>query len=83
MNDFIHERGLRPNPGSQAAVAAGCTCTIIDNSHGKGINGDGAKYGWWIIADCPLHGRAALEWAAQQAEPSRQVAGMDEGEGRL
>lgn len=44
------------NPGSKEAVKNGCTCPVLDNAHGKGHLGDGEKYGWWINADCPLHG---------------------------
>ncbi|MCD1645291.1 hypothetical protein [Aurantimonas coralicida] len=31
-----------PNPGSKAAIDAGCTCPVLDNGHGKGYMG-GAK----------------------------------------
>ncbi len=43
-------------PGSPAAIANGCTCPVIDNARGKGVYGDGDRYGWWVSADCPLHG---------------------------
>lgn len=39
-----------PNPGSDAAHAAGCSCPVLDNGHGRG---DGP---FWIDMDCPLHG---------------------------
>lgn len=41
------------NPGSRAAIAAGCTCAVIDNNHGQFpvIPPDG----WWITEGCPLH----------------------------
>ena len=45
-----------PNPGSDAAIKQGCTCPVLDNGHGKGVGGDGDKFGWWMSADCPLHG---------------------------
>lgn len=45
----------RPAPGSPAAVAAGCTCAVMDNCRGAGIGGDGEKHGWWITGGCPLH----------------------------
>lgn len=45
-----------PKPGSAAAVTRGCTCPIMDNARGRGAWGDGARYGWWISADCPMHG---------------------------
>lgn len=33
-----------------------CTCARMDNSYGRGRGGNGKKWGWWISADCPLHG---------------------------
>ena len=46
-----------PNPGSQAAVDAGCRCPVIDNHHGRGILVDGRGEPWFMfVADCPLHG---------------------------
>jgi hypothetical protein len=45
-----------PNPGSDAALKAGCTCPVLDNCHGKGFSwgsGDGPKF--WISGGCPLH----------------------------
>ena len=38
----------QPNPGSDEAIAKGCTCPVLDNGHGKG-------YFQVIRADCPLH----------------------------
>jgi hypothetical protein len=45
-----------PNPGSKEATEKGCLCAIIDNHYGKGVRGDGEKYGWWQTSECPLHG---------------------------
>ena len=45
-----------PPPGSPEAVALGCRCPVLDNAHGRGHFGDGERFGWWVIADCPLHG---------------------------
>jgi hypothetical protein len=42
-------------PGSDAALAKGCKCPVLDNAHGKGVMGDGERNGWWITEDCPLH----------------------------
>lgn len=43
------------NPGSPEAVAAGCTCAVIDNHYGRGfMYGGGLSF--WITANCPLHG---------------------------
>jgi len=49
---------MKPNPGSDEAVAAGCTCPVLDNGHGKGsgfrtIEGEPS---FWIAIGCPLHG---------------------------
>lgn len=41
-----------PKPGSDEAVALGCTCPVLDNGHGKG-RADG---NFWISGNCPLHG---------------------------
>jgi hypothetical protein len=41
-----------PNPGSDAAVAIGCKCPVMDNARGRGI-GAGALF--WISAECPVH----------------------------
>lgn len=45
----------KPNPGSAEARAIGCICPVIDNHHGRGRGGDGARYGWYMRADCWLH----------------------------
>lgn len=50
-----------PNPGSDAAVKKGCTCAVWDNCRGKGRGGNGKKWGWWVTADCPLHGSKTQE----------------------
>lgn len=47
-----------PRPGSPQAVRDGCTCPILDNEHGKGRWGDGETYGWFIMANCPMHGKS-------------------------
>ena len=49
-----------PNPGSDAAVAMGCKCHILDNHHGKGFpwtgeDGSRDKPKFWINTDCPIH----------------------------
>ena len=45
-----------PNPGSPAAVDLGCKCPVLDNAHGRGMYGDGERFGYWMTASCPLHG---------------------------
>jgi len=45
-----------PNPGSDKAVAAGCTCAVMDNARGRGYM---MQPGIFVISmDCPLHGGA-------------------------
>ena len=53
------------NPGSEAALALGCTCPVIDNHYGEGMPYDGppdaetykAGRAYWISSDCPLHAK--------------------------
>lgn len=50
-----------PNPGSKEALAIGCMCPALDNSHGKGAFGGMARDGnnevlFWISQICPIHG---------------------------
>lgn len=44
------------NPGSNAAIAAGCKCARIDNHYGLGFIVNGERV-FVISADCPLHNR--------------------------
>lgn len=45
-----------PNPGSDEAIALGCTCPVMDNARGEGIDdGEGGRL-FWKRAGCPLHG---------------------------
>ena len=46
-----------PLPGSDAALAKGCTCPIIDNRHGRGMGQDERGRTVCVMSeDCPLHG---------------------------
>ncbi len=47
------KKGRRPNPGSDKAIALGCTCAVLDNAHGKGYMGQ--KGVFVMSADCKLH----------------------------
>lgn len=47
----------RPTPGSDAAIAQGCTCPVLDNGHGNPQIG--VTRGWYIAGDCPLHANRA------------------------
>lgn len=57
------------NPGSNEAIAAGCTCPVLDNAHGTGYLG-GAKdkdgnVMFVMSLSCQLHGRTSLRDEAQ------------------
>jgi len=56
-------------PGSTEAREKGCTCPILDNHYGRGRGGEGEKYGWWIVQDCPLHGGPAEEISLAPEDP--------------
>jgi hypothetical protein len=45
-----------PNPGSDEAVNAGCTCARIDNGYGNPNECEYGKGHWVISSDCKLHG---------------------------
>ena len=42
-----------PNPGSDEAIALGCTCPVMDNNYGKGYMG--MEDVFWYSANCPVH----------------------------
>ena len=44
----------KPNPGSDEAVAQGCSCPVLDNGRGKGAYGRSDQF--WIAENCTLHG---------------------------
>jgi len=50
-NKKVKEKFL--NPGSDAAIAAGCKCAVMDNAHGRGY--DGQKNVFSVYRGCPLH----------------------------
>jgi hypothetical protein len=43
-----------PNPGSDEAVAKGCTCPVWDNTRGRGI-ATSTGLAFWISDKCPVH----------------------------
>jgi hypothetical protein len=48
-----------PNTGWRR-VAAGCTCPVMDNGHGRGAwTNDKGDAVFWRNGDCPLHGAPA------------------------
>ena len=57
-------------PGSPEAVKAGCTCAVMDNHHGEGVPMRDGKRGFYLNADCPLHGTAGViaEYSPQPKE---------------
>jgi hypothetical protein len=46
-----------PNPGSQAAIAKGCTCAVMDNHYGKGQPMPDGSRQFWMSDDCPVHAK--------------------------
>lgn len=42
-----------PNPGSEEAVQAGCTCPVLDNNYGE--SPPWPPNGWWYNGECPVH----------------------------
>ena len=47
---------MEPNPGTQEAIDAGCTCAVLDNNHGWGFGGMGGGKGIFCYSGgCPLH----------------------------
>lgn len=60
------------NPGSDEAIAAGCTCPVIDNGYGRGCMGgvkdDQGRTVFVIFSDCPLHGEEAEEYLEEAGE---------------
>lgn len=51
--------GRLPNPGSDEAIKQGCTCPREGNARGAGCGwiGDNGDPCFWVMEDCPLHGR--------------------------
>jgi hypothetical protein len=47
------EQSNKPNPGSKAAINAGCTCPVMDNEYGVGYMGMEGVYIY--SAGCKLH----------------------------
>lgn len=52
-----------PNPGSDEAIAQGCTCPVLDNEHGRGYMGIPNVF---VRSEkCPLHGSSSSEWGKE------------------
>ena len=43
----------KPNPGSIAALAAGCECAVLANNEGR--TPPYPPQGWLIAVGCPVH----------------------------
>lgn len=50
----------KPNPGSDAAIALGCKCPVLDNARGMGHMGQPGVF--VRNQDCPLHGAGSSTW---------------------
>lgn len=59
MNEPILPEKSTPNPGSDEAIALGCTCPVLDNGHGRGYMGKPGVF--WVSEGCPLHGKIISE----------------------
>ena len=57
-----------PPPGSDEAIALGCTCPVLDNGHGKRTDGL-----FWICEDCPLHGSPRVDEDTSQDGKNEKV----------
>lgn len=44
---------VKPNPGSDEALSAGCLCPIDNNANGR--MPPYPPDGWWITEGCPVH----------------------------
>lgn len=44
-----------PHPGTQEAIAQGCTCPVLDNQHGLGVPMPHGGRGYWMKSGCPIH----------------------------
>jgi len=42
---------VNAKPGSDEALLLGCTCPVLDNNHGEGLDNET----FWVSGDCPLH----------------------------
>ena len=57
VRDIYEMKGLGSpnfNPGGDGAIELGCTCPILDNSHGSEYEAN-LRGGYWYSANCPVH----------------------------
>jgi hypothetical protein len=59
-----------PAPGSDDALACGCTCPIVLNRHGEGIGQVGAEpcFWYWLDHRCLVHGHLTGQPAAARLD---------------
>ena len=50
---LMNKQTIKPAPGSDEAIAAGCTCPVLDNAHGKGYMGIPDVFVFTV--GCPVH----------------------------
>lgn len=43
------------NPGSDEAIAQGCTCPVMDNGRGRGAYQVDGVWQFWVDWACPVH----------------------------
>ena len=73
---------MKPSPGSDEALDAGCTCPVMENAHGRGAVGtwakpDGEKV-FIMQAGCPLHGIPMLDALLDAVGATKKEEGADE-----
>ncbi len=70
-----------PYPGSEKALALGCTCPFGDNCGGRGAWGTDTKPGnekvFWKRGDCPLHGAEAAEALSQPPQSQAEAEALE------
>jgi hypothetical protein len=57
------------NPGSDEAVAQGCTCPVLDNGRGRGVYQVNGVWQFWIKWGCPVHmGHEPLDYSDPETD---------------
>lgn len=51
----IEDKERKPAPGTDEALAEGCTCPVIDNGYGRGYRGQPGVF--VFNGGCPVHTR--------------------------
>ena len=66
-----------PTPGSDEAVAQGCTCPVLDNGRGRGAYQVGGEWQFWVSTGCPLHYLPAREKLAASEPVAWALCSVD------